>query len=80
MAKRQAPKAGFRARTKPLQAQRLLAELQKERKKMLGLEQRLVDQLRAAGTTWREIAELTGANSPQAARYRFTRHHPPKSK
>jgi hypothetical protein len=37
----------------------------------------LVEQLRARGTSWDEIARLTDMNSRQAARYRYHRDHPP---
>lgn len=78
--KRQAPKKGFHPRRKPLNPKSLLRQLAAEQRERAGHQQTLVDGLRANGTTWREIAEITGLNSAQAARYRFTRKGPPPTK
>lgn len=78
MAKRQRPKSGFHPRQARIDPRALLADLEAEFRRMKTEERRLVDELRSDGATWREIAALTGCKSPQAARYRFTREHPPQ--
>lgn len=76
--KRQVPKSGFRMTGPRLNTRSLLRQLTDEQRAR-DIEQRaLVEKLRSEGATWNEIAKLTGMNSRQAARYRFTRDHPPK--
>lgn len=75
--KRQVPKHGFRPRVTALNPRSLLRALADEQKEKAAEQQQLVEELREAGVTWKEIADLTDMNSAQAARYRFTPKGPP---
>lgn len=75
--KRQVPKKGFRPPVHRLDPRSLLRELHRERQEHERLEARAVRQLREQGATWREIADLTGMKSRQAAYARFGKDHPP---
>lgn len=75
--KRQVPKHGFRPRVTAINPRGLLRALADEQKEKVEEQQRLVEELREAGVTWKEIADLTDMNSAQAARYRFTPKDPP---
>lgn len=75
--RRQVPKRGFKPPKAALNPRKLLQELSELQQTQQREQQALVTRLRDEGATWKEIANLTGMNSAQAARYRFTPKGPP---
>lgn len=71
--RRQVPKSGFRPGVGKLKTAELLRELRAQRARIEAEQKKLVAQAREEGATWKEIAEMTGMNSHQAAQYRFGR-------